>query len=256
MNTKIAVLAMMVLLSVSFVSANTYVIGKIYSDSFVSTISNAYIKVVCNSVVKEGNSLSDGTYAVGFGLAECPDKSAVTIYSSKDNRYGEKSATIDNSNATDFYTVANVELDKQIATPVNPGNSGGSGGSSLYYNCGNGRCDSGETASLCPRDCNATTLQCVENWQCTNWSACSSEAQTRICTDDNKCGTTNLKPTEQRVCVDEGSDTSSNGQSGLAGITGAVIGVLGTTWSVIIIIFIVGVIVIALAVFFKNRKKK
>ncbi|MBI5149010.1 fibronectin type III domain-containing protein [Candidatus Pacearchaeota archaeon] len=51
---------------------------------------------------------------------------------------------------------------------------------------------------------NFTTLaiaqQCIENWTCTQWSACINKTQTRTCTDLSNCGTTNNKPTETRRC--------------------------------------------------------
>ncbi|MBU2476678.1 right-handed parallel beta-helix repeat-containing protein, partial [Candidatus Micrarchaeota archaeon] len=41
---------------------------------------------------------------------------------------------------------------------------------------------------------------CQENWTCTEWSACIGGNQTRTCTDNNNCGTTNNKPIETQSC--------------------------------------------------------
>jgi len=41
---------------------------------------------------------------------------------------------------------------------------------------------------------------CQEDWQCTDWSICSNQLQTRTCTDTNDCGTEEEKPGESREC--------------------------------------------------------
>ena len=44
------------------------------------------------------------------------------------------------------------------------------------------------------------TLECNENWECSNWSECLSEKQNRDCVDVNNCGTVINKPTEIQDC--------------------------------------------------------
>jgi PGF-pre-PGF domain-containing protein len=44
-------------------------------------------------------------------------------------------------------------------------------------------------------------IACIENWSCTEWSACVANQQTRTCTDANNCGTTADKPAESRECL-------------------------------------------------------
>lgn len=41
---------------------------------------------------------------------------------------------------------------------------------------------------------------CVENWDCTEWSECEDEEETRTCTDLNECGTEKDKPAEVQEC--------------------------------------------------------
>lgn len=48
---------------------------------------------------------------------------------------------------------------------------------------------------------------CIENWNCTGWSNCVNDFQTRICTDLNDCVTTENKPDEETTCVAEGSES-------------------------------------------------
>lgn len=42
---------------------------------------------------------------------------------------------------------------------------------------------------------------CTENWDCSVWSVCMSNQQTRTCTDLNSCGTTSLKPAITQSCI-------------------------------------------------------
>ncbi|RPI60641.1 MAG: LamG domain-containing protein, partial [Ignavibacteriales bacterium] len=41
---------------------------------------------------------------------------------------------------------------------------------------------------------------CIPNWQCTSWSVCINNQQTRTCTDSNNCGTNDGKPLEIQGC--------------------------------------------------------
>ncbi len=43
---------------------------------------------------------------------------------------------------------------------------------------------------------------CAEAWVCASWSECQEEGfQTRLCDDQNNCGTAEDKPEETRTCV-------------------------------------------------------
>jgi uncharacterized repeat protein (TIGR01451 family) len=44
---------------------------------------------------------------------------------------------------------------------------------------------------------------CTPNWQCTEWSECIDDVQTRTCTDLNNCGTEEGKPAESQACGEE-----------------------------------------------------
>ncbi len=58
----------------------------------------------------------------------------------------------------------------------------------------------------CPEECNnevSSTSQpsdCIEQWVCSEWEECINGVQRRYCVDNNKCGTTNNKPEEERAC--------------------------------------------------------
>ncbi|MFH1364894.1 MAG: thrombospondin type 3 repeat-containing protein, partial [Candidatus Aenigmatarchaeota archaeon] len=123
------------------------------------------------------------------------------------------------------------------------------------------------------------TRTCAESWICTEWSLCQPNGKTtRTCTDKNKCGTTEVKPFEERSCyyftketidVAETQDTIVKQESepvsgkapekqeiveipedttestGLLGITGALIagaGQGGVIAAIILIIVIAGIL--------------
>ncbi len=104
------------------------------------------------------------------------------------------------------------------------------------------------------------TSACVENWNCTAWTDCKDEKQTRDCTDLNGCGTTRLKPMTIKTCSVEQAEltlkTLSSQENGnfLGGITGAVIGALGPTGTIGVLIFIIGIV--AILIFAVIMKKK
>jgi hypothetical protein len=58
---------------------------------------------------------------------------------------------------------------------------------------------------------------CIENWVCSDWSACTNGVQTRTCTDQNSCGTTVKKPETSQTCV-IASTTQTNAGGGGATI--------------------------------------
>lgn len=43
---------------------------------------------------------------------------------------------------------------------------------------------------------------CQESWDCSQWSDCSDNKQKRDCDDENDCGTTFYKPSEERNCLE------------------------------------------------------
>jgi len=47
---------------------------------------------------------------------------------------------------------------------------------------------------------------CTENWVCMQWGSCINNQQTRVCTDQNYCGTTYNKPPEKRSCTQSTKD--------------------------------------------------
>ncbi len=48
---------------------------------------------------------------------------------------------------------------------------------------------------------------CTPNWACTPWSACADSRQTRLCTDENACGTDAGRPQELLVCDSTAPDS-------------------------------------------------
>lgn len=61
---------------------------------------------------------------------------------------------------------------------------------------------------------------CTENWQCSSWSSCSDNLQTRDCVDLNNCGTTDNLPSGEQFCESESSQFETNAQNGNYNVQG------------------------------------
>lgn len=142
--------------------------------------------------------------------------------------------------------------------------------------CGDGECNNGETCSSCSVDCGSCTTsrgssgggssstretivltgnsssECVESWDCTEWSECANGKQSRTCTDKNDCGTEKEKPLEEQNCV-QNILVSDEKKGAFAGITGAVIGTIGEhkgVTAVVILLILAGATIMII-----SRKK-
>ena len=79
------------------------------------------------------------------------------------------------------------------------GTTGAGGGRRGGIYCGDGACNGIETCETCEEDCGEC---CKPSWTCSDWGECSQEnLQTRICTDENECGTSENKPSEIQACT-------------------------------------------------------
>ena len=205
-NKKIfAILSILVILSIGMISAKILVAGKLYNSDYSDTIADADITVWCDSNYLTTTSLADGTYAVVFSVDNC----------------GVVNVTSDANNSNIMKVVMELP-NEQEDDDDSSGSSGSSGGSyGGFYLCGNGVCDSGETANTCPEDCS-------------------------VVEDEEE----DFEELIQKLDIPE------KDQSGFSKITGAVTGVLGSTKGIVMIVFIFGLMVIAITLIsFKKRKK-
>jgi len=146
----------------SLASAQTMVAGKVYNSDYSSTIEGATIDVKCNSYSLTTTSLADGTYAVRFAESECTLGDNVNVVSNKGELTGSGSGIVaecEDNCQEDYFVIANLAMKQKPSSPG--GSSGGSSG--RVYICGNGKCDSGETAITCKRDCEVKTNLTVNN---------------------------------------------------------------------------------------------
>jgi len=149
-------LPILVFLSLTLISAQTLVAGKIYDTNYNNIITNANIHVTCNASYLDTISLNDGSYLVAFNDTECTGGDTIDVTASKSGFDTETESGVlapcTGASCTGIYfTIINVILDVS-ATPTTDTSSGG-GGSSRFYLCGNGICDSGETIITCAKDC-------------------------------------------------------------------------------------------------------
>ncbi len=127
---------------------------------------------------------------------------------------------------------------------VNTGDSngnrglGGGGGSSIDDE------DNGEIIYL-------NEGECVELWECTNWSDCKLGKQIRECADINECGTEKIKPVEERDCKIDvlNAPTSSEIIPGIVGAVTGIFGKLGLSQILVVGVFILILVISSISVY-------
>ena len=95
-----------------------------------------------------------------------------------------------------------------------------------------------------------TEETCQEKWTCSDWSACEDGIQTRVCADENQCGTNSREPFSSQPCSTvSASETSTTSQSP--------IGFFLLSTDGLMILAIVGVVaIVAIFLFLRMRKTK
>jgi len=220
---------------INIANAQTLVAGKVYTSGYDDIVSGADITVTCNSNTLITPSLDDGTYAVRFGVELCNIDDSVSVSGVKGDLSGSGSGVVtecnDESDCAEGY-VSIINLAIKAAQAIGTGSGGRNRG---YYYCGNNYCDTGETATTCPKDCNANT----------------TTANTTI-----SQGTVELTIENQEQNTSENdNETLTENQGGLSRITGAVIGAEGNSGLLVIIIFLAILLISLIAVrFMRNRK--
>lgn len=142
-------------------------------------------------------------------------------------------------------------LDTSQCVPVsNPPTDGGNTGSGSSEGSSHGGSSSSGTTTSAS---SSSSSNCVENWECTNWTN-DNLCGTRTCTDKNNCGTTSIKPVEESDCEVFEAQGYEFEKSFLSRITGAVTGTLGTAGTAGVIVFIFAIAGISTYVY-KKRKK-
>lgn len=241
---------LLILLGMSIISAQTLITGKVYNSNY-NFVSEAAVKIYCThngtTYDKDTVTLSDGTFAVKFDYDTCFSGDYLRIASTKASMSGEDTGNVLPC-TEECVGIVNIVIKQpgQSTTQSNGGGGGGGSSSSLgYYLCGNGKCESGESVKLCPKDC-----KCDEKWECSEWSQCSQGIQLRNCKETNNCTQFN-KPVESQNCT-----VVNNSSSKSAGITGAVIGTVKDNVYTFMGIFIIVVVAGAIAVYVFRPEKK
>ncbi|MFC2143265.1 hypothetical protein ACFLQN_02600 [Candidatus Aenigmatarchaeota archaeon] len=96
---------------------------------------------------------------------------------------------------------------------------------------------------------------CTEDWECTEWSECTNDYQTRTCFDNNECGTEIFKPSGIKECQEGTNDREAgvtDDQSGLP-VTALLIGSLADPMVAFMLLI---AIIIVIYVAYRITKKK
>ena len=78
----LSVLGLVLLMSISMVSAKTIIAGKIYDSDFSNTVSGADVVIICNGTMKTTTSASDGAYSVEYnetGINKCDSGDVLNV---------------------------------------------------------------------------------------------------------------------------------------------------------------------------------
>ncbi|MBT3406654.1 hypothetical protein HN419_05825 [Candidatus Woesearchaeota archaeon] len=107
-------------------------------------------------------------------------------------------------------TIPTGDPDPGTTSPSSPGSSGGGRRCTPEWSCSAWTlCNSTlEQSRSCydAENCQANKVevkdcdQCQESWICSLWGSCSNSIQKRTCTDQHSCGTTFVKPLQQKNC--------------------------------------------------------
>jgi hypothetical protein len=115
--------------------------------------------------------------------------------------------------AKNFNNSESVSFAVSVSAIIPPTGGGGGGNkitcvdtcNSLGYNCGiqnvcgnNQNCGSCSGNKICVLG--KCIINCIENWECSEWSVCTNNILTRNCRDLNGCGTNLTRPYEQENC--------------------------------------------------------
>lgn len=91
-----------------------------------------------------------------------------------------------------------------------------------------------------------SSLSCITDWVCTEWSECVDATQIRVCEKEKPSCSAGLKPFEVQPCGESSGDFEEMGfsqgnesKTESSGITGAVVGGLQTADSYLSILFVV-----------------
>jgi len=242
MKEKLVFVALaFMIFSVSLASAQTLITGKIYSEGYSDIISGADVTVICGDTIST-DSLDDGTYAIYFEVGVCNLESPVQVSATKGDLYGEGTGTVAECNDgdcvdSDYLAVLNLMI-KAKSSSSSSSSSGGGHISGKYYFCGNNKCDTGETAVTCPRDCQTV-------------SGGNSFTTLGVTNPDSNSGSNGRdNPNPENIVVQQEDKPAT-----VSGITGAVIGFGKTTTEIGLASLIIIFIVIVMVILAKKKRK-
>lgn len=138
---------------------------------------------------------SDANDAFGYAIVKNLEAKGKTVWFDKLSNTSDSICIIDSGEVdslNDFTTNCNSTSEILVQCP---GNSSG-------YNCA----AAGKQFKVWPLNHSAVkevVKGCIPDWDCTDWSECEDETQTRDCTDFNSCNTLLGKPIEMQECIVE-----------------------------------------------------
>ena len=136
-----------------------------------------------------------------------------------------------------------VTIESSSGTTTN-GGSGSVGGSATVID------NTGSSTSTGSSTTTQEETVCQEKWTCSDWGECVDGVQTRVCADENQCGTNSREPFSSQPCTTAiNAETSTTSQSP--------IGFFLLSSNEMLIATVVGIVaIVAIFLFLRMRKQK
>ena len=211
-----------VLIAILLIGIALIIISLLMAGNFFAIVTETYVKFRTGSLTYDDSSLCDGSKVWIAYSGSCG--SSLSSYGSYPG--GSNSGSNCNSLGSFLFNVPYQPGTPRVSCEINSDGdriaklydcssqySGnlcvcendvdGSGYSFVRFRPNYGNAVNAIT-SLIPTGTNELTCQitvCTPEWQCTAWSSCISNQQTRTCTDIYNCGTLEGKPAETQSCT-------------------------------------------------------
>lgn len=103
-------LGLLVISMVSVVSAETFIVGKVYEDNYKTPLGDANVTVTCEGNIRNTLSESDGTYDVEYSVLECGEGETVLVTAEKGEKFGSETGIVNELKAEIKFSVINVTV--------------------------------------------------------------------------------------------------------------------------------------------------
>jgi hypothetical protein len=182
--------------------ATEYTTPGLVTISLTECTGNSVLRVLASGELVDIKSGTDNWNAI-YNTESSTYEGTYSLRLSCENGEAEKSICVDSPGCVTSDT-------PDTDTPITQLNTGGGSSCQSKWSCSAWTlCNSTlKQSRTCydAKNCRANKVeikdcdQCQESWICSLWGSCSNNVQKRMCTDQHHCGTTFVKPLQQKNC--------------------------------------------------------